>query len=289
MARRTDEGPPKGRRLDKMGLFFCSVVGAIAITMIRPDALQQLIGLTGRTGDNLDLPAAGRRLSTSTKCRKALEAMLNNPHWQFMNQSYTKWCRIKAENEMARCCSIADFAIGRGEGCEMARLSGEPVETECATTCWHTNMVKLCEESLTGVACTVDRKLFDKAPLRVTETMCVPDDCNNDSDRDAFIAWFSTLYANRLSGWHENWDDAVLSCPSVAVQALLWTLLGIFIVVLLLPVLYILFVAPKEKGRTLVSQAEMQAQADADGEFVQDLRGSATGEGPMGQTGMSAG
>merc|ERR1719203_38823 len=205
-----------------------------------------------------------------------------------MNNTYTRWCRIKAENEMARCCGIADFAAGRGESCGVARLSGTAEPTTCVTSCLHTNFLNLCTNHLEGVACNVDRKLFVDAPLRVTETMCVPKECDNDSDKEAFIAWFATLYAGRLSGWHENWDDAVLTCPSLAVTVLLWTLLAIFLIVLSLPVMYILFVAPKERGRTLVSQADMQAEADAQAaEYVQDLRGAAMGGDALGQSGMS--
>lgn len=234
--------------------------------------------------DPLDITSSspGRRLSTSTKCRKALEAMMNNDHWIKMNDTYTRWCRIKAENEMARCCGVADFAAGRGEGCG-----------DCAAQCSYKHMIKLCNSNLGGSACIVDRKLFEDAPLRVAETICIPDDCNNGSDKEAFIAWFATLYAGRLNGWHAYWDDAVLTCPSVAMMAAIWTTLVVVIVVLSLPLLYILFVAPKEPGKTLVSQADMQAQADREeAEMIQDLRttgmgGDDTRGSTMGVTGQS--
>lgn len=209
--------------------------------------------------------------------------MLNNEHWIKMNDTYTRWCRIKAENEMAKCCSVADFAAGRGEGCG-----------ECLAECTHTHMMKLCSSHLGGSACSVDRKLFEDAPIRVIETMCVPEDCNNGSDKDAFIAWFSTLYAGRLNGWHAYWDDATLTCASAAMMAVIWTILAVVIVIFSLPLLYFLFVAPKEPGKTLVSQADMQAQADREeAEMIQDLRSTGMGgndtlgQSNMGNTGNS--
>jgi len=72
------------------------------------------------------------------------------------------------------------------------------------------------------------------------------------------------LYAGRLSGWHKNWDDAVLNCPNAAVGALLYTLLAMFITVITVPAIYILCVPPPERGRELISQAEMNADANTD-------------------------
>mmetsp|Transcript_109612 Transcript_109612/g.316929 ORF Transcript_109612/g.316929 Transcript_109612/m.316929 type:complete len:292 (-) Transcript_109612:218-1093(-) len=235
--------------------------------------------LAATPDDAVELQASSRRLSTSSKCRQALEAMLTDEHWNFMNHSYTRWCRIKAENEMARCCSLADFAFGRGENCAQ--------NTECATTCHHTNMMDLCSAQF-GKACLVDRKLFKDVPLRVSETFCVPTDCDNDSDRESLIAWYGTLYAARLSGWHSNWDDAQLNCQSAAVGALIYTLLALFIVVVLLPIMWILFVAPQERGRVLMTQDEMQAQGEKEGEAMPDLRSAASQGGTLRSGGMGA-
>jgi len=223
--------------------------------------------------------APGRRLTTSSLCRQALEAMLTNEHWNFMNHSFTKWCRIKAENEMARCCGVADFELGRAESCD-----------ECFASCHHQHMIDLCS-SYFGTACSVDRKLFAGSTLRVSETFCVPAECDNGSDRESLINWFATLYAARLSGWHSDWDDAILSCPSAAVGALLWTLLAIILTIVFLVILYFLMVAPKEAGRELISQEEMQAEAEAEAEkeAYNDLRGTAQmgGGESLGQTGLS--
>lgn len=218
----------------------------------------------------------GRRLSTSSKCRQALDTMLNNENWMYVNESYTRWCRIKAENEMARCCQLADFAFGRGEGCAEG--------TGCSTTCHHTNMVDLCGAHF-GRACNVDRKLFEGAPLRVSETFCVPEGCDNGSDRENLIAWYSTLYAGRLNGWHGDWDDAKLECPNAAVGALLYTILAGFIAAVVLPLLWILRVSPKQGGRVLMTQEENQ---DGEDDGV-DLRGAGLGGGDtIGSGGMGA-
>lgn len=209
--------------------------------------------------------------------------MLNNREWKFANNSYTMWCRIKAENEMARCCGIENFEAGTAEACGVSTLSGNAQQTQCATNCYYTMMINLCNNYF-GKACYVDRKIYNSVPLRVSEVFCVPKDCDNDSDRQSLIAWYSTLYAGRLNGWHANWNDAILNCPSVAVAAVLYTLLAMVIVALLLPITYCLFVAPKDRGRTLISQADMQAESTAS---TQDLRGVAAGGDALGQSGMS--
>lgn len=178
------------------------------------------------------------------------------------------------DSRQARCCDLADFASGRGESCA--------VGTECAVSCHHKNMMDLCSSQF-GKSCQVDRRLFKGAPLRVSETFCVPADCDNDSDREGLIAWYATLYAARLSGWHKYWDDALLNCPSAAVGALVYTILAIFIAVVTLPVLWILFVAPQERGRVLMSQEEMEAQDDKD-----DLRGAASRGDTLRSGGMGA-
>jgi len=92
------------------------------------------------------------------------------------------------------------------------------------------------------------------------------------------MAWYATLYASRLSGWHARWDEVELSCPSSTVGALLWTLLAIILTPLALVLAWFIFVAPKERGRTLKTQEEMQAESAADmdpASSAPDLRGTA--------------
>mmetsp|Transcript_57165 Transcript_57165/g.164173 ORF Transcript_57165/g.164173 Transcript_57165/m.164173 type:complete len:281 (-) Transcript_57165:40-882(-) len=237
----------------------------------------------------VELTAAGRRLSTSTKCRQGLEAMLTNEHWNFMNLTYTKWCRIKAENEMARCCGVADFEQGRGEDCQMTRMSGTAQPTECFASCQHGGMATLCATSF-GKSCSVDRKLFQSVDFKVSETFCVPEACDNSNDRENLMNWYATLYAGRLNGWHARWDDATLNCPSAAIAATLYMLAAIVLTPVALGVLWFLLVAPKERGRMLKSQEEMQAEsmAEADAQAMGDLRGTAQMSGDrMAQSGMS--
>lgn len=220
--------------------------------------------------------AQPRRLTTSTKCRQALEYMLNDDGWIRMNRTYTRWCRIKTENEMARCCKLADFELGRGEECETSFTSGVPVETECFAKCHHSRLAGLCN-SWYGRACEVERKIFKEIPLKVSETFCVPEECDNSNDRDNLINWFSTLYAKRLNGWHGDWDSAELLCPAAAIGALIWTGVGLILAPALCGVLYIVCVAPKEKGRLLITQEEMQAEANAENNdsTPANLRGTA--------------
>eukprot|EP00913_Durusdinium_trenchii_P018950 g17808.t1 len=186
----------------------------------------------------------------------------------YVNNSQTRWCKLRLENTMATCCRIANFAQGRGEDC-----SG------CVSSCIHQNMVH--------------------------ETFCVPKECNNGADRDALVAWFAAYYVARRDGWHMDYDEerwglgtssallAVLECTSGVVTAIIVTITVIVCIVSCIPISIFLFKAPKERGRTLISQEQMQAESMRGDEDPPDdmdgtLRSTAGGGDTMGSSGMGA-
>eukprot|EP00401_Gymnodinium_catenatum_P032326 CAMPEP_0117525816 /NCGR_PEP_ID=MMETSP0784-20121206/35967_1 /TAXON_ID=39447 /ORGANISM="" /LENGTH=232 /DNA_ID=CAMNT_0005322029 /DNA_START=35 /DNA_END=733 /DNA_ORIENTATION=+ len=200
--------------------------------------------------------APPRRLSTSLECRAGLDAMLRDPNWEFHNNSFTRWCRVLLENEFSQCCSMADFARGRAEDC-----------TDCEAKCIHQPLAQFCTAYF-GKACVVKRKPFfpGAKDLVVLETFCVPEDCNNAADRAALMPWYSLTYKPRRSGWHKDYDQALLECPDSLVEGLVWTFFVLVLIVVLGIVAYFLLVAPKDKGVTLVSQEQMQREAESDEE-----------------------
>lgn len=229
----------------------------------------------------------GRRLQTSTECRQRLNDVVTSENWQFWNRSERHWCRLRLENEFAQCCTIADFNKGTAEGCS---TSG------CFADCRHTQLMQQC--GYYGQACLVRRKPFvrtgiysdnrpsDAEHLEVQETFCVPDACNNGPDREALMAWFKDRYRDLRYGWTANYDDATLECDNGVVMILLVTLLCIVVVVCCAGICVRLFVAPAKRGRTLVSQEDMNkgTSADAvepmDDSFrpTRDLRAAGQGE-----------
>lgn len=235
----------------------------------------------------------GAGQTTSSKCRTALNGMLEDENWRFMNNSFTRWCRMRAENEMARCCGLADFANGRGEGC-----------SNCEADCIHAHFDNMCNSQF-GKACYVLRKPFHREreglhakELIVKESFCVPENCNNNQDRDALMGWYGTLYVSLLDGWHADYDDATLVCPSAVGMVIFYVMLILILIAACIPVSIILFKAPKERGKTMISQEEMQAEAD-DGAGItemadtvgtggmQRLRNSAQGDSMQGQQQMA--
>ncbi|CAE7665212.1 unnamed protein product [Symbiodinium sp. CCMP2456] len=104
--------------------------------------------------------AAPRRLQTSQQCRIDLEDMLRDPNWDYVNNSATRWCRLRLENEMAGCCRVANFAEGKGEDC-----------SNCVANCLHQNMVTLCNQNF-GQACIVKRKPFFRTGAPDVEAWC---------------------------------------------------------------------------------------------------------------------
>lgn len=238
-----------------------------------------VLGLAGAKGE-----AEPRRLqaaSTSNACRTALEDMLRNKNWLFMNDTMTRWCRIKLENEFTNCCGLADFYKGKAEGC-----------SNCDADCIHAPFDKFCNTHY-GQACLVTRSPFFQTgaqELQVKESFCVPEDCNNAGDRDALMTWYATLYRSRRGGWHQDYDKVTLECPSNTLAIIMWTLFVMVLLVCLVPVGFFLFKAPKERGRTLISQADMQEMNDSSQvEAIDnaDLRGAAQGQDALGNSGMS--
>jgi len=228
------------------------VGGLLAVVVIAMVALAQ-------PGD----AAPDRRLQTTTAgCRTALNSMLEDSNWRFMNNSLVRWCRMRLENEMARCCTIADFANGRGQGCG-----------DCLADCVHQHFDDLCNKEF-GKACVVVRKPFAATSLIVDgreqgtpdlvvrESFCVPRACDNNADKDALIPWYGTLYVSLLNGWHGDYDEATLECPSNVMTVLLLVIAGLVLFAAAVPISIMLFTAPKERGRTLISQADMQDDAD---------------------------
>eukprot|EP00437_Effrenium_voratum_P015508 CAMPEP_0181443352 /NCGR_PEP_ID=MMETSP1110-20121109/24508_1 /TAXON_ID=174948 /ORGANISM="Symbiodinium sp., Strain CCMP421" /LENGTH=151 /DNA_ID=CAMNT_0023567323 /DNA_START=348 /DNA_END=803 /DNA_ORIENTATION=- len=149
-------------------------------------------------------------------------------------------------------------------------------------------MITLCDQNF-GQACIVKRKPFFRtgAPeVEVHETFCVPSDCNNGPDRDALMAWFAAMYVARRDGWHLDYDEASLECPSGVVTAIIVTVVIIVCIVACIPISIFLFKAPKERGRTLISQEQMQAESMR-GEEEDSLRDAGIGD-TMGSSGMGA-
>jgi hypothetical protein len=224
-----------------------------------------------------DVPA--RRLTTSTQCRAALDYMLRDPNWLVVNESSTRWCRVRLENKMALCCKLATFSYGAAEGC-----------SSCLADCQHSNMVSLCN-SYFGKACNVQRKPFFKTggpDVDVLETFCVPTDCDNTADRDSLMAWYAAIYAGRRTGWTLDYDSAILQCPGAVTNIIIAVVSIIVILLGGIPLGIILFKAPKERDRTAVSQAENLDQAHQEfqddpqlGDTAFTLRGAALGDGTI--------
>mmetsp|Transcript_26137 Transcript_26137/g.47753 ORF Transcript_26137/g.47753 Transcript_26137/m.47753 type:complete len:275 (+) Transcript_26137:75-899(+) len=218
---------------------------------------------------------------TSADCRIAMDNMINDPDWQWWNDQQTSWCRLITENEFANCCEFAEFAKGKAEGC-----------TDCNADCHHVHMHDFCNENW-GKACTLVRQPFflTGAPeMKISETFCIPADCDKNSvDRESVVMWYHVTYrALRTAGiWHEDYETAVLDCPTVVGNVIIITVAAVLGIFFLFALAWYLFKAPKERGQTLISQEDMaEAMDDEDEEPSQDdLRRAGQGEGAYGQSG----
>lgn len=193
-----------------------------------------------------DAPANAPLSRVSAECRLSFIAMMNNKDWQFLNDTSTRWCRIKVENKMSVCCKNAEFAKGKADSC-----------SDCKADCVHTKMAGLCA-SYFGKACNLNRKLFGKnnISMMVLETFCVPKTCDNSNDLDnnALVTWYDYAYRNRRLStyWQLDYSDAKpLECPSPAVMIIVITFLSVVVIILSIPIGIFLFKAPKERGRVM--------------------------------------
>lgn len=206
--------------------------------------------------------------------------MINNPNWQLMNNSAMRWCRVRLENEMANCCQLADFVTGRGEGC-----------TDCMADCVHRHFDDLCNRHF-GQACLVERFPFDLtgAPeVQVTESFCVPEACNNRVDRDALLAFYDSEYQDVRVGWLLNYNKGTLTCPGNELFVAVIVVVCVLLCCGSIPICWFVCVAPRERGKTLVSQADMQSAQTMDDQGMwgnqpgtNALRDAGTGEGNFG-------
>lgn len=201
--------------------------------------------------------------------------MLDSSDWQFWNNTATRWCRIIVENKMSACCTDAEFAKGIAGDCP-----------DCIANCMHTQYIEFCNKHF-GKACKVVRRPFHAngvMGLTVHESFCIPHACANSEDleRSAILKWFAWHYRMRRIHWHYDYDEAIVECPD-SILLIVFSILAGFIVVLgSIPVGLFLFKAPKERGRTLISQADMQDSAQDSvpiGEDEDTLRSAAFGGG----------
>lgn len=99
--------------------------------------------------------------------------------------------------------------------------------------------------------------------MRVEETFCVPHMCNNYQDKANLLMWYETFYVRRRSGWLLAWDKAALTCPGIVGPAAGWTAFGLTLAAIVGSIANFCFVAPKERGRTMITQEQMAVPDDA--------------------------
>jgi len=198
--------------------------------------------------------------TTSGRCREELDSMLLDTNHQLLYSRSSRWCRVRLENQMAHCCAVSNFPQGTAEGCDASL---------CTADCRHNHMAVVCSQF--GKACNVRRnpftrsgpfasvRLSDGPMLEVLETFCVPNACNNGPDREALMQWYDVRYRAQRTGWQANYGQAALECGNDIMLIIFVTILVIVLCIGCVPVSLFVFVAPKEKGRTLVSQADMNA------------------------------
>jgi hypothetical protein len=180
----------------------------------------------------------------SRPCSEAFNNMLQDTNYKYMNKTFQQWCRVRVENKLAGCCSLVDFAAGKAEGCA----------NKCKVSCEHRPFEHLCNTWF-GTACRVTRAPFysNVSSFEITETFCLPRDCENDDDKSGFLMHYHIYYLlSRYSQWQKDYEHGTLECPSnteMLILMLAGALLGFLGAVWLL--IY-LRRPPPQKGATLV-------------------------------------
>lgn len=188
---------------------------------------------------------ASAAFSTTTQCRVSLQNMLYNEDWRFVNDTMMRWCRIRTENRMSTCCENSEFAKGMADSC-----------SDCTAKCVFVKMQEICNSHF-GKACTLTRRPFSKnnVTMAVSETFCVPKDCDNSEDlkNNLLVKWYDAQYRyERRQLWMYDYSDADdLACPTATGTIIISIIGGCVAVIIGIPVSIFLFKAPKERGRVL--------------------------------------
>jgi len=232
---------------------------------------------------------AAAAFSTTMKCRVSLQNMLYNEDWIFMNDTASRWCRIRLENKMATCCANAEFAKGKA-ACGKAG--------ECVADCSHSKMADLCNSNF-GKACLLTRQPFARfnVTMAVSETFCVPSECNNAEDlaNNLLVKWYDAQYRQERTStseladdtihWLENYGDSTpIECPTQTFIIILSVIIAIIVISISIPLGIFLFKAPKERGRVLrgIEEEDDEHDEDTPVEALQDQNASGT----MGSSGF---
>lgn len=188
---------------------------------------------------------AAAAFRVTTQCMVSLQNMLFNDDFMFMNDTFTRWCRIRTENKMSTCCENAEFAKGKADSC-----------SDCVADCIFTRMIDLCNGYF-GKACTIQRKPFsaNNVTFSVRETFCVPSDCDNAEDltNNLLIKWYDAQYKyERTSIWMVDYSDSLdIECPTATVTIIIAVVVTVILGIASVPLAILLFKAPKERGRVL--------------------------------------
>jgi hypothetical protein len=208
----------------------------------------QTDGQDATDGQTVVAGFAAAGFKTTTECRVSLQNMIFDENWMIMNQTFTNWCRMKAENKMATCCTNAEWSKGRADACDA---------DDCIADCIFTRMIEMCDAHF-GKACTIIRVPFSAngVSFKIQETFCVPADCDNSDDLadNLLIKWYDAQYKyQRTSVWQKDYGnlDEDMVCPSATVLIIVSVVVSIVVILLSIPVAIFLFKAPKERGRVL--------------------------------------
>jgi len=242
----------------------------VLAAMVRTSCQQAESGSAAASGSSETVQRAtiaSAAFATTMQCRVSLQNMLNNEDWMFMNASMMSWCRIRLENRMSTCCTNAEFAKGMADSCKK----------DCIADCAFSKMEGLCNAHF-GKACKLTRNPFSRnnVTMAVTETFCVPADCNNPEDLkdNLLIKWFDAQYRlERQTLWMYDYGDTKpLECPTMMVTIIISVVVAIILVILAIPVSIILFKAPKERGRVLQSAGDDDDHEDTPIESMDALQ-----------------
>ena len=106
--------------------------------------------------------------SISQICYSSYVGMLADPNWRFHDSQSSRLCYVKLQNNIALCCSEADYASARFSDCDTS--------VECHVDCKYQAMETFCD-SWIGKGCSIEYQLSNRFPLPAEASICVPSSC----------------------------------------------------------------------------------------------------------------
>lgn len=220
------------------------------------------------SGGSLDLPKKiivvdenGEETLTglSDECDAQASYLLTDPNYITLRQQSSQFCRLKTQNALAGCCTDFSYELGMFYNCN----------DDCVADCTLEGIGELCHwyggRTCTATFNPTSGNPSKYVPVSIVESICIPSECDNDSDRSIlFQLPVGNSPQNLLNPKIYYYPTHLNVNEGIECESGMGTIIGIMAACLLSAVLLIaafvyLFIVPKSKHKNKAYDKAMDA------------------------------